>query len=186
MKKLITFIVMGIILLIPNTVLAKDKITIYIFRGDECPHCEDALDFIYTNKDKIPDNVEIITYETWSNENNAKLLEKLDEYFEVEEKDVGSVPFIVVGTDYKLGMYGNLTDFNNLLDMAKKYETEEYEDIVAKTIKEMQSEDKSLKFKAYSLEKLMGPNVVGNIIVITVFGVIVLGFVGMIVVSRKK
>ena len=186
MKKIITLIIMGILLLVPNAVLAKEKITIYFFRGDECPHCEEALDYIYQNKDKIPNNIEFITFETWSNKNNAKLQDKLAEVLDVPEEDRENVPFIVVGNDFKVGMYGNLTDFNKVIEMAQKYESEEYEDVVAKTITEMKKEDKSLKFKSYTLEKLLGPNKVGNIIVISVFGVIVIGFATMIILSRKK
>ena len=187
MKKIITIIVIGLILLIPSTALAKDKINIYFFRGDECPHCEEALNFLYQNIDKIPDNMEIITYETWSNKKNAKLQDRLSEILEVPEDSRGDVPFVVVGNDYRIGVSASLAGLNTLVEMANKYvDNDEYEDLVAKTINDMQKENKKLKFKSYTLEKLLGPNKIGNIIVLSVFGVIVIGFAGMIILSRKK
>ena len=188
MKKIITFIVMGLMLLIPSTTaLAKEKINIYFFRGYDCPHCEEALNYLYENKDKIPENMEIITLETWKNENNAKLQDTLAEVLEVPENDQGKVPFVVVGSDYQAGVSASSSGLNALVEMANKYvDNDEYEDIVAKTMKDMQKEDKSLKFKTYTLEKLLGPNTIGNIIVLSVFGVIVIAFAGMIILSRKK
>ena len=43
-----------IVLLFPLTVFAKDnKIKLYLFHGDGCPHCAEEIKFLETIKKKI-------------------------------------------------------------------------------------------------------------------------------------
>ena len=77
MKKIILGIIMALFVLIPTNVLAKDKVTVYMFRGGDCPHCEEAISYIKGHKEEIPENVEIITYEVWENASNSKLQDLL-------------------------------------------------------------------------------------------------------------
>ena len=34
------------LVLMPFNVLADDKVTVYLFRGNECQHCEESLEYI--------------------------------------------------------------------------------------------------------------------------------------------
>ena len=66
MKKIL--ILFGLVLslfVLPISVYAEEDstITVYLFRGATCAHCEDALDYISNHRDEIPENVEIGTYE---------------------------------------------------------------------------------------------------------------------------
>ena len=164
------------------------EVTIYFFRGYDCPHCEDSLDFINNNKDKIDSRIKIVTYEVWKNKNNEKLHQAVADKLEVPETKKESVPFIVVGNTYQVGMDGTLNDFNEMLEMAKKYldEEEEYTDIVKLATNELKKENKDIKLKSYTLEQLYADNKVASYIVFGVFGVLVISFIGFIVFSRKN
>ena len=93
---------LGIILLstfavvLPNAVSAQEKVNVYIFRGEGCPHCEEALEFF----DKLSKDEEyskyynLKKYEVWYDEDNAKLMEKVAS--ELNETASG-VPYIVIG-----------------------------------------------------------------------------------------
>jgi len=181
MKKVLLsiLIVLGMVVL-PMSVEAKNKVTIYIFRGNTCGHCEEALNYLNEHKDEIDENVEVVTYEVFDNENNYKLQKSVSEKLKLTEKQMGSVPLIVIGDEYILG-FGNGT-YNEMMRIAKDYiEDEEYEDIVAKEVKELK-----LKFDSKTLEELFPePNKVVTIVVYSIFGAIVLGFAAMIIFSRK-
>ena len=75
MKKILILLLMiTSLIVLPTTVKAEsEKITVYLFRGKTCSHCEEALEYINNHRDLIPKNVEIVTYEVWENE---KILNK--------------------------------------------------------------------------------------------------------------
>lgn len=187
MKKIIfKILILLTLIIIPGNVQAKEDITIYIFRGNSCPHCEEALKYLNEHKDELPKDVKIITYETWAKtttgKNNAKLLEKIGKRFDFQENNIGSVPLFVVGDSYNLG-YSSVADITKVLNLVDKYKNgeEEYHDIVAEEIK-----DSGIEAKSMSLSQVFPePNKVVTIIVYCVFGVIVLGFGAMIIFSRK-
>ena len=51
---------------------AESKTVIYFFWGDGCPHCADEKPFLEALKQKYP-GLEVKSYETWHNTDNAKL-----------------------------------------------------------------------------------------------------------------
>lgn len=181
MKKVLLILLMVTSLFfLPQKALASDKINIYLFRGNTCSHCEEALEFINNNRDLIPDNVEIVTYEVWKNEDNAKLQDKVADLLEVDKTDNYGTPFFVVGNEYIKG-YGTGT-WEELFDIVEKYNKNgDYEDVVAKTIKEEKIEVKALTLNDLYKE----PSKTATIIVYSVFGLIVVGFIAMIIFSRK-
>ena len=71
MKKIL-YAILITLLFIPTVIFAKDKdINIYLFHGQECPHCEEERQFLdkYLRKNE---NVHLHSYEVWHNEENAK------------------------------------------------------------------------------------------------------------------
>ena len=166
--------------ILPKDVNAADTITVYLFRGDTCQHCEEALEYLDNHRDIIPDNVELVTYEVYRNDANATLMDTVADTLEVDKTKNYGTPFFVVGNEYVKG-YGTGT-WEELFDMAENYASNgEYEDIVAKTIS-----DKNMDVEAITFEDLYSePNPVVTIIVYSVFGIIVLGFIAMIVFSRR-
>ena len=83
-------------LMMPVLANAQDKVTIYFFRGDGCPHCADAEEFFDTikNDNEYKDKFEIKDYEVWYNKDNQKLAEKVAKAM---GETLGGVPYIVIG-----------------------------------------------------------------------------------------
>ncbi len=179
---LIILLVMSLVLIPKNAYAESKKVTIYFFRGQTCEHCEEALNYINEHKDEIDSNIEIKTYEVWKNSNNSKLQEKVAEKLGVDttSKDYG-VPFIVIGTEHIIG-YGGVSTYNNIMSIAKSYiDNKDYQDVVEEASKEL-----NLKFEMLGLNDLFyEPSKVVSIVVFSIFGLIIIGFIGMIVFSRK-
>ena len=189
MKKYLLLITMLLVMVLGiNNVYALDEVTVYFFRGNTCPHCEESLDFINNNKDKIDAKIKIVTYEVWKNTHNERLHQAVAKAVGVPDKSLDSVPFIVVGNDYKIGMNPTLEELNSVISMANKYLNgeEEYTDIVSEQAAKLKKENRDLKFKALTIDQLYGNNPVATYIVFGVFGVLVIGFVCLIVFSRKN
>ncbi len=160
-----------------------DKVKIYFFRGYNCSHCESSIEYINNHKSDIPKEIEIITYEVWKNPNNEKLHAALVDKLNVEDKYKESVPFLVISDEYQIGLDGNLSDFTELINKAKKYiNNPDYKDIVAPTMTELQKKE-GIKFQSSTLYK---DSTVATYIVLSIFGVAVLGFIALIVFSRKN
>lgn len=79
---------------------ASDKITIYFFHGDGCPHCAEENIFLTELKEKYGDKINIVKYEVWYNSNNDILYSKVKSYLNTTAR---GVPFTVVGTKYFSG-----------------------------------------------------------------------------------
>lgn len=95
MNKKIFFIVIALaFLLIPFKAEAKE-LTINLFYGKECPHCEDEQKFLDTLKKQYGDNIEIKKFEVWHDSDNNDLLTKVRKA--LKNEDTG-VPYTVIGT----------------------------------------------------------------------------------------
>lgn len=184
MKKIIFSIITIIMLVLPLQVKAETKndVTIYLFRSTECFHCEDALEYLHNNKDEIPKDVKIKTYKVNDNNNNSKLLERIQKDLGFDDDDIGKIPLFVIGDKYVFG-YSDASDAKRAFNLAEEAKnSDDYKDIVAETIKKL-----SLKDDSMTLEKIYAePSKTVTIIVFCIFGAIVLGFGAMIIFSRKN
>ena len=76
----------------------ENKINLYLFYGQECPHCEDERKWLEEIKEEYKDYLNIYEYEVWHDDTNKDNMEKVKEMF--NETKTG-VPFTVVGdTEY--------------------------------------------------------------------------------------
>lgn len=97
MKKLKFLFVMLIgILLVPCTVLAKDKkpVNVYFFYGNGCPHCAEAEEFFDSIEDELGDQFNIKAYETWHDSDNVDLM---NDVAEARKEEADGVPYIIIG-----------------------------------------------------------------------------------------
>lgn len=94
-KKLLLIIVPLILFLIPLNAQAKE-LTINLFYGKECPHCEHERQYLDTLKRQYGDNIEIKTYEVWHNKENNALLTQVRKALKNEDE---GVPYTVIGTN---------------------------------------------------------------------------------------
>ena len=76
MKKII-YTILITLLFIPIAICAQEKdINIYLFHGQECPHCEEEREFLDTYLKKHT-NVHLYSYEVWHDEDNAKKFQEV-------------------------------------------------------------------------------------------------------------
>ena len=180
MKKILLLTLL-IFTILPLKVNAESKkITLYMFKGNTCSHCEQALDYISEHLDEIPANLEIVTYEISEDNDNAELMSATADYLGVDKENNFGTPFFVIGDKYEKGYTPGT--WEELFAYANEYaENDKYEDIVKKVISE-----ENLDVSKKSLEDVITiPNTTFTIIIYCVFGAIVLGFIALMVFGRK-
>jgi len=109
LKKALTILTFLFILLAPfgsvyaqgdtDTNVENNKINIYFFWGEGCPHCEKEKVFLETFQEQNPDVV-VRDYEVWSSKENLNLMMEFAKKLDV---DVRGVPFTVIGEHYVIG-----------------------------------------------------------------------------------
>ena len=128
MKKLsLVFVLLLGLLLIPSSVSAEDndKVNVYFFRGEGCPHCEEAEEFFDSIKDEYGKYFTIVDYETWYNEDNAELMEKVAK---ARDEEASGVPYIIIG------------------DQAWNGYASDYDDAIKKQIKKVYEQDTDSRY----------------------------------------
>ena len=83
-----------------NTTTEDNKVSLYLFYGRECPHCEEERNWLDKFKEDYKDYLNIYEFEVWHDDNNAKIMEDLKKELKVNN---GSVPFTIIGDNYFLG-----------------------------------------------------------------------------------
>ncbi|MDD3341309.1 MAG: hypothetical protein PHN72_03835 [Bacilli bacterium] len=126
MKKLIALVLMTLFLFMPN-VKAEEKIDVYLFYGNGCPHCTKEKTFLEEMKKEYT-NIEVHEYETWYNEDNNTLATRVKNA--LGEKSEG-VPYTVIGNTGFIGYNDNIG--YQMENKIKKYDTSE-ENIVSKVL----------------------------------------------------
>ena len=71
-----------------------NRVKIYFFRGEGCPHCADAEEFLNSIEEEYGQYYKILDYETWYNSDNAALLQKVGE---ARNEEISGVPYILIG-----------------------------------------------------------------------------------------
>lgn len=97
---------------------SSDQITIYMFRGDRCGHCQNFLKFLNDNVKEYGQYFKLKSFEIWHNENNAALMSEVADHF---GKEVKGVPFIIIGdktfqgynTSYNEEILKTITNYYN-------------------------------------------------------------------------
>ncbi|MBQ3298433.1 MAG: hypothetical protein IJG97_06560 [Bacilli bacterium] len=107
-------ILFAAVLLLPMTVFAVDEevvaenpeatettgtedskeVNLYFFRGEGCPHCEEAEQWFQSIEEEYGNYFKVVDYETWYNEDNAALMQKVAE---ARGETAEGVPYIIIG-----------------------------------------------------------------------------------------
>ena len=113
--KKILFLILTFLFFIPTTTFAlssdyqdkvynileekveEDKVNIYLFYGDGCPHCAKEEKFLDRIEEKYKDRVQVFRYETWNNSKNKDLMIKIKTLFGVNPTI--SVPYTIMGNE---------------------------------------------------------------------------------------
>ena len=73
---------------------SKDKLNIYIFWGDGCPHCKHLAEFLGEKQSEIGDRILLYTFEVWKDKNNLAFLKSFGKFLGENPK---GVPYIIIG-----------------------------------------------------------------------------------------
>lgn len=127
MKRIIKLCLLLVVLLFPLVVNAKEnKITLYLFHGDGCPHCASEIEYLNRIEKKY-NNLEIVKYEVWYDEDNSEFLNQVKESFGVNNP---YVPTTVIGNTLITG-FSDSTG-NKIERAIKYYSSNDYIDQVQK------------------------------------------------------
>lgn len=88
-----------------NTVLNnikydKEKINIYFFWGDGCPHCDKLFKFFNSLEMEFGKYFTLHSFEVWKNKENKNLL---DQFSKKMKDEVGGVPYVIIGNESFVG-----------------------------------------------------------------------------------
>lgn len=130
MKKIILSFVVAFFLFLPMVKADNEKVQVYIFKGDGCPHCEDALEFFNGLTEEEKAMFELNEYEVWYNEDNKEMMKKVAEKL---EETASGVPYIIVGNQSFKG-FDDETGASVLTMIREMYENQDLTDIVSEFI----------------------------------------------------
>lgn len=77
-----------------NISYSKEKINIYLFYGEGCPHCEELKKFLNSLGNKEKSYFNIYTFEVWNNSTNQQFMKDSAKSL---NKEVSGVPFLIIG-----------------------------------------------------------------------------------------
>ena len=117
-----------------------DQITIYLFRGKGCPHCEEFLSYVGNDLVKeYGQYFKLVSFEVYNDSKNSKLLTKVGTPLLTEEEEIVGIPFIIIGDKHFDG-YG--ADYNAEIEAAimELYNSKDRYDIFEELNKEEKEE----------------------------------------------
>ncbi|MBE6160851.1 MAG: hypothetical protein E7158_01340 [Firmicutes bacterium] len=85
---------------ITGTKIDNEKINLYLFHGQECPHCEQERKWLESIKEEYKDYLNINMFEVWHDKNNAKMMDAVATSL---GKKSDGVPFTVIGDTVFIG-----------------------------------------------------------------------------------
>ena len=116
---------------VESDVNTNKKVTLYLFRGSGCPHCEEAIEFLESIIDDYP-YLEVQTLEVWHNKNNKELMDAVSENLDIEVSS--SVPLIIIGDEYARRGFADGMENTIKNQIEKAYQSALYKDIVAEVL----------------------------------------------------
>lgn len=70
------------------------EVNVYFFRGQGCSHCAEAEEWFKSIEEEYGSYFKVVDYETWYNEDNAKLMQ---EVADARGEKAEGVPYIIIG-----------------------------------------------------------------------------------------
>lgn len=77
-----------------NVKYDENKVNIYFFWGDGCPHCEKEFSFLENIKEEYGNYFTLNTFEVWHNKDNEKILKQ---FASAMGDEVLGVPYTIIG-----------------------------------------------------------------------------------------
>jgi len=92
---------------IEDIVFDDNKVNIYFFWGNGCPHCEDQFQFFERINDEYSKYYNLYCFEVWYNDSNVYLMEKLLDKLEVK---VTGIPITIIGEKHFSGFGSSMEE----------------------------------------------------------------------------
>ena len=113
--------------------IEEKQITVYLFRGEGCHFCENAIEFLKSIMNNYS-YLEIKTYEVWKNQENEELMHLVSQKLNIEIKN--SVPLIIIGNNYAKRGFADGMKEGIKKEIETSYQNAEYQDIIKQILKE--------------------------------------------------
>ena len=166
MKKLKYLVILLIAaLIIPFTVNAEGEeseskeVKVYLFRGEGCPHCQEAEAWFQSIEEEYGSYFEIVSYEVWYNQENAELMERVAK---ARGEEASGVPYIIIGNQSWNGF-------------TESYEPEMIERIKSEFEKDINDRYDIIKLLPEKEKDSTGSDILALIVILVVFGGICFG-----------
>ena len=212
MKKYIIALLISLALIIPSANAAElpkktkhEKVKINLFWASWCSNCHNLINYFNDIYKDYEDYFEFVTYQIDGDEANTNLANIMLDELNIDKKL--SIPFVIIGTDYYNFGFGGKTTADKMIEQAlTEYQNSKYVDIVSKVVKNKKLKPNKKSFSdAYkaALETANqnaetnnnnNSNITNNqvsntsnqtLVVASIFGVLVVAFVVLVVISRK-
>ena len=85
---------------IVNVEKEENKVNLYLFYGNECPHCEEERQWLKSIKEEYKDYLNVYEFEVWHSDDNKNKMEEIKTLF--NETKTG-VPFTIIGDNEYVG-----------------------------------------------------------------------------------
>ena len=114
----------------PNISKEENKVNIYFFWGDGCPHCEEETEFFNSIEEEYGKYYNLYKFETWNNEENAKIFKIFANAMNDEAK---GVPYTIIGDKSFSGFLDSYKqDFIDAIEEQYKNNFDVYSDKIKK------------------------------------------------------
>ena len=140
MKKFKVFLILIIgVLVLPLFVNAEEtpdkaineesnEVRIYMFRGEGCPHCEEAIEWLNSIESDYGSKFQLISYEVWNNTDNSEFMQQVAD---VRGENPSGVPYIIIGDKTWYGFDESYkTEILDEIDTEYKQEVKDRYDIL--------------------------------------------------------
>lgn len=104
-KTLVSILFMFVTFFAFNFNVSAKSVNVYMFYGKTCPHCEEAIKYLDSIKEKY--DLKIYKYEVWNDSENMKLMNDIASFLDV---NVRGVPFAIIDNTAIFGYSSGVTD----------------------------------------------------------------------------
>ena len=162
MKKLFMALCCLLLVFMPMAVRAEknEKIKVYIFYGDGCPHCHKAFEFFDSIEEEYGKYYKLVKFETWYSSSNNKMMFQVAEKLGTDTEGLG-VPYIIIGDKVFEG-YTESYDEEIKKAIKAAYESDNYEDKVKPIVDERDRKNKETLYMACGSITALGILIVIN------------------------
>ena len=84
-----------------DVVYDENKLNIYLFWGDGCPHCEEEWKFLNRIAPKYYDKIHVYGFEVWNSEENQKIMNEFKDKLNISKNS--GIPLTIIEDKYYIG-----------------------------------------------------------------------------------